>query len=224
MTIQSARVVIVDDDIDIMRCVGACLEKSESIQVIDYASHAQSGLAMAVALRPDVVIHDIHMPGADAFWACRQIIDRTDGEVKVLFYTGFPSDHYVDLAMEAGAAGVVSKHSETLHGLAFAVRHVLTGDRYFSPELESRLVELESGQAKTRRSMLSRREIQVLKLMAEGQGNRQVSETLKLSLRLIEKIIAEMKKKLTLNSTNELLVYATREGLLQAELMLQRGR
>jgi len=214
---QKVCIVIVDDDIEIMRCVGERLVERESIAVLGYASHAQAGLAQTLLLKPDVLLLDIHMPGGDAFETCQEVVQGANNEVKVLFYTGFPCDQYVDLAIAAGAAGVVSKHSESLHDVAIAIRHVHNGGEYYSQELAERLIELKSGEKRSPRSTLSNRDIQVLRLLAEGQGNREVSKDLGVSLRLVEKTIGDMKKKLTLKSTNELLVYGVREGLVPSE-------
>lgn len=216
---QSPTVLFVDDDLGIMQCVGMFLEQHEQLQVLDYCTHAQAGVAAALEHKPDVVLLDVHMPGADAFWACRQIVDRSHDRTKVLFYTSFPRDQYLDRCIAAGASGMVSKHTETIRGLALAIRYVLKGGSYYSPELAKRLCELESGAPRTRLATLTHREIEVLRHMARGGTSREIAAQLEISTRSVEKEIADLKEKLNLRTTNELLIFAANEGLIFPELM-----
>lgn len=212
-------VIIVDDHTAMMECVGSCLEQREGIQILGYASHAQAGLVMALEKRPEVVLMDIHMPGADAFWACKEIVQRTKRSTRVLFFTGFPLDQYIDRCLAAGGSGVISKHSETLSGIASAVRHVARGYEYYSPELAKRLVAVQSGEKKSRLATLAFREIEVLRQLSLGKTNREISELLNISLRSVEKEVSDLKNKLGLATTNELLMYSAREGLVHPELL-----
>jgi DNA-binding NarL/FixJ family response regulator len=222
MTSQRHTILIVDDDAGIMQCVGAFLERHEMLEVVGYASHAQAGVVMAVEKRPDVVLHDIHMLGADPFWSCQEIIKQTKGYTKVLFYTGFPRDQYLDRCIASGASGMVSKHSETILNLGLAIRYVLKGNSYYSPELARRLVELENGSPQSRLSTLTHREIDVLRQLASGKNNREIAESLDISLRSVEKEVADLKEKLDLKTINELLIFAANEGIIYPELVLHR--
>lgn len=221
MTGQRAKIVIVDDDIGIMQCVGAFIERHENVDVVGYAHHAMSGLALALEKKPDLVLHDIHMPGADPFWACRQIVDRSNDTIRVLFYTGFPRDQYLDRCIAAGASGMVSKHSESILSLGLAIRYVLKGNSYFSPELAKRLVEIETGGSRSRLSTLTHREIEVLRLLAVGKHNKEIAGELDISLRSVEKEVSDLKEKLNLGTVNELLIFAANEGLIYPELVMQ---
>lgn len=223
MTGQRSKIVIVDDDVGIMQCVGSFLERHENLDVVGYAHHAMAGLALALEKQPDIVLHDIHMPGADPFWACRQIVDRSKDTIKVLYYTGFPRDQYLDRCIAAGASGMVSKHTESILSLGLAIRYVLKGNSYFSPELARRLVELENGAPKSRLSTLTHREIEVLRQLAMGKNNREIADALSLSLRSVEKEVADLKEKLSLGTINELLIFAANEGLIYPELLLQEA-
>lgn len=216
-------VIIVDDDTAIAECVARCLSNTGRVEVLGVGRHAQEGVAMAVDRQPDVVLLDIHMFGADAFWACQQILTLTSGCSRVLFYTGFPRDQYLDRALAAGAAGMVSKHSESIESVVSAIRHVARGNTYFSPELANRLVELDGGASRSRLTTLAHREIEVLRQLALGKTNREISDSLNISLRSVEKEVADMKQKLALNSTNELLIFAAREELIFPELLFTRG-
>lgn len=217
---EKHQIIIVDDDLAIMQCVGEFLARNEGIEVVGYASHAALGIAMALEKRPQMALLDIHMPGADAFWACRQIVDRTNEEVKVLFYSGFPREQYLERSIAAGAYGMVSKHTETIQGLALAIRYVLKGNTYFSPELANRLIELEDKGPQTRVSTLTPREIEVVQRLATGKNNSEIAADLNVSLRSVEKEISDVKGKLGLGTINELLMFAANEGIVYPELIL----
>lgn len=216
-------VVLVDDDLVITECLGSCLQQRELAIVLGTATHAQAGVMLALEQRPDVVILDIHMPGADAFWACREILRRSQQQIRVLFFTGFPLDQYLDRCLESGGSGVMSKHSESVDSIGLALRHVVRGGQYFSPELASRFVEIDSGEQISRFASLAERELEVLRQLSVGFTNREIANQLKISLRSVEKEVADLKQKLRFNTTNELLMFAAREGLVFPELLGYRA-
>ncbi|MBI1248409.1 response regulator [bacterium] len=211
-------VLVVDDDHAIMRAVATVLGSDESIQIIGQTTHAQAGLAMAASLRPDVVLMDIHMHGLDPFLACKEITQSTDGHTRILFYTGFPRDNYLDRCLAVGAAGIVSKHSESLRNLAFAIRHVAAGNMYFSPELDKRLVQLEDGAPGSRLATLSDREVGVLRELSLGRTQSEIAEALDISERTVNKTVGDLKIKLEVQTINEMLIFAVNEGLVHPEL------
>lgn len=212
-------VVLVDDDPVVTECLGSCLQQRELASVLGSASHAQAGVMLALEKRPDVAILDIHMPGADAFWACREILSGSQGQIRVLFFTGFPLDQYLDRCLESGGSGVMSKHSETVESIGLALRHVIRGGQYFSPELAARFAEVDSGEQISRFASLAERELEVLRQLSVGYTNREIAKHLQISLRSVEKEVADLKQKLGLATTNELLMFAAREGLVFPELL-----
>ena len=212
------RVLVVDDDDAIMRAVSRVLDSDESIQIVGQTTHARAALAMAKSLQPDVVLMDIHMHGLDPFLACQQISEATNGCAKILFYTGFPKDNYLDRCLAVGAAGIVSKHSESLRNLAFAIRHVAAGNTYFSPELDKRLVEREDGAPVSRLATLSDREVGVLRELSLGRTQSEIADALDISERTVNKTVGDLKLKLEVQTINEMLIFAVNEGLVHPEL------
>ena len=216
---ETITVIVVDDDITTVRKPWvAALDGCDGIEVVGQAGHAQAGLAAALETEPDVVLMDIHMPGMDAFWACEQIVQKTKGETRVLFFTGFPRDSYLDRCLAAGGIGMCSKHTETLENMCVAIRHVSRGEKYFSSELAKRLVEPEVDKPQSRLSTLQAREVEVLRKLSSGRTNRQISDELEIGLRSVEKAVSDLKRKLALKTTNELLIFAANEGILHPEL------
>ena len=218
MSQQQPTIIIVDDDDAIMRCVAAVLWYEENITVLGRTTHAQAAVAMATQTHPDVVLMDIHMPGADPFLACAEIINSTQPRCHVLFYTAFPKDQYLDRCLASGASGMVSKHSESIRNLGLAIHHVLRGEKYFSPELAQRLVQLKEGAPKSRISTLSHRQLEVLREIAHGKTQPEIARTIGMSERTVHNEIGTIKKKLDLHTANELLLFAIHEGLVFPEL------
>lgn len=218
MSKKQPTAILVDDDQAIIRCVGKVLESEEHIRVVGQTTHAQAGAAMALDKEPDIVLMDIHMPGADPFVVCNEIVTQSSGRTQVLFYSGFPKDKYLDRCIAAGASGFVSKHTESIQNLGLAIRHVLRGNTYFSPELASRLVELEEGAPRSRASTLTHRELAVLRELAHGKTQAEIAEAIELSERTVNKEVGDIKRKLALETVNELLMFAVNEGLVFPEL------
>lgn len=124
---EPPRIVIVDDDIGLAAgCWAEELHRRKVVNVVAKARNAQAGVAAATNLTPypDVVLMDIHMPGADAFWACKEIVLLTGEDTKVVFFTGFPRDHYLDRCIDSKGSGMLSKHSATFEDLEDAILHV----------------------------------------------------------------------------------------------------
>lgn len=223
-SVSHPRVVIVDDDDAIMRAVARVLGLDESIEIVGQTTHAQAAIPLTETLCPDVVLMDIHMLGLDPFQACEEIIRATRGKTRVLFYTGFPRDTYLDRCLAVGAAGIVSKHSESLKNLAYAIRYVARGKKYFSPELDQRLVERAEGAPASRFASLSNRERNVLRELALGKTQSGIAAALDISERTVNTVVGALKDKLQLESLNELVIFAVNEGLIHPELQYTKGR
>lgn len=213
------RIIIVDDDYAIMQCVGQTLQQTEGIEVLGYARHPQAGAALAVNSNPDLVLMDTRMPAGDPFYFADEITRHSHGRTKVLFYTDTPSDYFLDRCLSVRAAGMVSRHGETLQELAHAIRYVLEGYQYYSADLQNRIRNRDTEKPSSPLSELTPRDIEVIRLLAQGNTNQEVANTMNLSLRSIEKAISDMKTKLSIRTTNQLLIYAAREGAVCPELI-----
>jgi len=218
------RLLVVDDDHAIMDCVAAKLAQDGTIVVVGLTCHAQAAIPLATQQQADVVLMDIHMPGMDPFDACREITEKSSGQIKVLFYTGFPSDRYLDRCLAVGGAGMVSKHTESMRNLSAAIRHVAAGNTFFSPELADRLVDFEDKGKSSRYSLLTSVEKQMVHFLASGKTQAEVALELDISIRSVNKTFAEIKQKLELENSNQLLLFAIREGIVHPELSFQKSK
>jgi len=206
-----------------MRCVAHVLTQQEMIEVLGETTHAQAAIALADQLKPSIVVMDIHMPGLDPFQASKEILRVTHGKSRIVFYTGFASDQYLDRCIEAGAAGMISKHTESIKNLGAAIRHVAKGGSYYSPELARRLVEVQEGSVTSRFATLAERERQVLQEVSKGKSQLEIAEHLDVSERTVNKAVSELKTKLELESINQLILFAVNEGLVHPELLFSKS-
>lgn len=165
-------------------------------------------------LRPDVIIVDISMPLLNGIDAVRQI-RKTNQEVKVVFLTMLPDVAYAVSALAAGAQGYVLKHSAP-HELGEAIRMVLCGKTYITPSLQRTLLETQKDHSKMRHketSLLTKRQREVLQLLAEGYSAKEIASMLNISSRTVEFHKYQMLKDIGLQTVADLIRYAIKHGI-----------
>jgi two-component system response regulator NreC len=196
--------------------VRALLEADAGIEVVGEAGDGAETLRLAAVLRPDVVLLDITMPDQSGI-VTAQRLKEGHPEIAVLFLTMHEDEGLLHEALRAGAAGYVIKRAEPSE-LLLAIRAVVRGDVYVHPSLTRSL--LRPAATTPRRAgaadpALTPRELDVLRLLARGNTNRQIAALLGLSIRTVESHRAHLMGKLGLVSRVELVDYAEENGLLQ---------
>ncbi|HEX4000611.1 MAG TPA: response regulator transcription factor [Pirellulales bacterium] len=178
------------------------------------AAVPNAGLATAVcrAKRPDLLLMDIVMPGPDPFDAVVEIARHSSG-TRILFLSGFPRDSLIDRALACGAAGFITK-SEDFESLVIAMRHVLSGGEYRSPEVEQRLIRLSGKPAQSRLSTLSPREREMLRHLAEDRDPQQIGKLTGITPRQVQRYDRRIRGKLGIRGPAGLARFALQEGLL----------
>lgn len=208
--------MIVDDHALVREGLKALLSLAPDVEVVGEAENGKEALRKVRALRPDVVLMDIAMPGMGGIEATRRVC-REFPETKVLALTQYDSFDYVIPMIEAGAKGFVTKASSSSE-LARAVRTVYQGSSYLSPAAAAALVE-----ERQRRSAegvgdpydsLTEREREILKLLAEGHTTREIARMLFLSPKTVEWHRGNLMHKLKLRNRAELVRYAIRKGIV----------
>ena len=215
-------VVIADDQVLVRSGFRALLDAEDDIDVVGEAGDGAEAFDLCLALRPDVVLMDIRMPGVDGLAATRKITEerRLDG-VKVLVLTTFEIDEYVYEALRAGASGFLVKHTEPAE-LIRAVRVVAAGDGLLSPGATRRLIAafvdtgLASSAAPTPPSettLLTTREREVVALVADGLSNDESAERWVVSNATVRTHVSRAMTKLRARDRAQLVVFAYRYGL-----------
>jgi two-component system response regulator NreC len=213
---MSLRILLADDHGVLRAGLRALLNAEEDLEVIGEAADGAQVLRLARQLKPDLVLMDISMPGTDGLEATRQLQAELP-EVRVLLLTVHEDDGLLQEAIRSGASGYILKRAAESE-LINAIHVVDRGDIYVHPSMTRALFEEQHKNMpiNTVEATLTLREIEVLKLIAQGHTNRQVGEILHLSMRTVESHRANLMAKLNLTSRVELVRYALKHGLLDA--------
>ena len=207
------RVLIVDDHAVVRSGLRHVLNAEEGIEVVGEAGDAQQAVFEARAQKPDVVLMDVVMPGKSGIETIPDVLKDTP-ETKVLMLSMQDDPRYVREAFAAGAAGYILKEAADTDVVA-AVREVAAGGRYVHPSLGARMVAVDAQERKRAESdPLSDRERDVLRLLALGHTNQEISAQLYISVRTAETHRAHIMQKLRLTTRAQLVRYALGEGLL----------
>jgi DNA-binding NarL/FixJ family response regulator len=217
---ETLRVLIADDHALFRRGLEMVLDKETDIEVVGEAHDGQEAVDRASELMPDVVLMDVRMPKRSGIEATQKIKELLP-HVKILVLTN--SDEEADLydSIKAGASGYLLKEISS-EEVADSIRSVIQGHSRISPAMASKL--LSEFQAMTKKvddrqplapPRLTDRELQVLRLVATGMGNRDIAQQLFISENTVKNHIRNILEKLQLHSRMEAVVYAVREKLLE---------
>lgn len=211
------RILLADDHALIRECLASILERYEDVEVVGHVENGADALRRAAELLPDVVVMDISMKGVNGIEATRSIV-RELPSIKVLMLSMHAESRYVVESIKAGALGFVVKSciaSELIEG----VRSEARNKPYFSPQLRPIYDdELQKGSgAPVGMASLTRREREILVMLAGGKGYSEIGTLLRISSKTVETHRAKIMKKLNLKNMAQLAKYAVREGLLPLE-------
>ena len=218
------RVLIVDDQSLVRMGFRMILEAETDITVVGEAGDGAAGVSMTAALRPDVVLMDVRMPGVDGIDATAAIT-AAGGPAKVLILTTYDLDHYVYAGLRAGASGFLLKDAPPADLLA-AIRTVADGAAVLAPSTTRRLIDrfvplLPDPERATRRDSLlgalTDREREVFLLLARGKSNREIAAALFLSESTIKIHVGHILAKLNLRDRVQAVVLAYESGLITPE-------
>lgn len=209
------RVVLVDDQALVRAGLRRVLEAAADIEVVGEASDGDQMLRLLGSVEADLVVLDLSMPGRDGFEAMRDLRLR-DLPIKILVLSLHDDPMYVGRAVREGAHGYLLKDS-AVHDLEAAVRAVVDGRPFFSPQAQAALSEaLRSGGRMDPLELLTQRELEVLKRVATGLSSKEIGATLNISPRTVETHRASVMRKLDIHTVAELTRFAIRKGLIPA--------
>ena len=217
---MTTRVLVVDDQALLRTAFSSLIDAEEDLEVVGQAADGRQAVELAAELRPDVVVMDVRMPVTDGIQATRQILsERTACVPRVLILTTFDLDEYVFEALRAGASGFALK-SRPLEELLSAIRTVAAGEALLAPSVTRRLIahfaEADRTPRKTPPGLadLTDREREVLTLVARGQSNAELVETLHVSLPTVKTHVSRILTKLGARDRTQLVVLAYESGLV----------
>lgn len=212
---QAARIrVLVADDHALVRAgIVSLLRALPKMEIVGEAGDGAEAVALATRLLPDVVVLDISMKGMDGFAAAEQI-RAASPQVRIVMLSMHTDRGFVERALAAGAAAYLIKDSATAE-LELAVSSVLRGDTYLSAGLMRGVVDdlLRKGAGRTADQPLTSRQREVLRLMAEGKGTKEIAHLLGLSPKTVESHRAQIQERLGIRDLAGLIRYAMRTGL-----------
>jgi DNA-binding NarL/FixJ family response regulator len=214
------RILIVDDH-KIMRDGVKAILRSADFLVVAEAETGLDAVQMVRRHKPDVVLIDIEIPGMNGIEATGEIL-RQSPDTKVLILSMYDDEHSVVSAVKAGARGFVLKRASD-DDLMYAIRTVAQGGSYLSPRVSDRLFQriqngtIDANTVASPLAELSPREVQVLRLVAEGKTSKEIANMLDLSVQTIRSYRKTMMKKLNVNNVAGLTQLAISTGLTRSQ-------
>lgn len=215
---DTIRVILADDHTLLRAGIRALLEELPGIEVVGEAADGQEALALAQAHRPDVMLTDIAMPGMGGLEVVARMT-QDQPEVRVLILSMHKDEAYVRRAILAGAAGYLLKDSD-IGELDLALRAAARGETYLSPAVSTHLVadyRRRAGEEADPAAGLTRRQVEVLRLVAEGATTKAIARILGISAKTVESHRTLLMERLGIHDVAGLVRYAIRAGLVNPE-------
>ena len=195
------------------------LGSEDGIEVVGEAENGEAAVSAARRLRPDLVLMDVRMPVMNGLEATRRVL-AGDADCRVVVLTTFDLDEYVYAAVAAGASGFLLKNV-TAEQLVASIRLVAAGDALLAPTITRRLIERFAGAHRRPAAShaalesLSARELEVLKLLAQGLSNAEIAESLHLGQTTVKSHVARVLTKLDVRDRVQAVVLAYETGLVE---------
>ena len=208
------RILLADDHVTVRHGLKLLIDSQPDMKVVAEASDGASAVQQAVALKPEVVVMDISMPGMTGLVATRKL-KQLQPQIAIVTLTRHSDDAYLQELLRAGAAGYVLKQSAPAE-LLQAIRAASTGGQYLDSTLTARVTaKYLATEKKTKaESAVTDRESEVLRLIASGYSNKEIAARLALSVKTIEAHKANAMRKLGLTGRIDIVKYAVLQGWL----------
>jgi DNA-binding NarL/FixJ family response regulator len=212
--------VLIADDDDLMRAgLRAVLSSDDTIRVMGEAADGREAVSSTCALKPDVVLMDVRMPGMDGITATREIIGAAP-DTRILVLTTFEDDDYIFGALSAGASGFLLKRTQPEQLIA-AIHTVANGESLLSPSVTRTVIKRIAGQPQPERAasrrlrLLTPRERDVLELVARGLSNAEIAGRLFIEESTVKTHLKRILAKLSLRDRVQAVILAYETGLLR---------
>jgi DNA-binding NarL/FixJ family response regulator len=210
------RILVADDHGTVRQGLKLLIDSQPDMRVVGEAADGDAVVQQAEALKPDIIVMDISMPGMNGLMATREV-KREQPAVVIVALTRHEDDTYLEELLRAGASGYVLKQSAPQEFLQ-AIRAVAAGGIYLDPAMTSRvadgLLDRNGAAAGRSRASISDRESEVLRLIAIGHSNKEVATKLNISVKTVEVHKANAMRKLGLNGRVDVVRYGVLQGWL----------
>ena len=217
------RVVLVDDHALMRQGISTILSAQADIEVVGEASSGEEALEVVRLVQPDVVCMDVEMPGIGGLEATRQLVSDTKVTAHILMLTTFEREDYLLAALDAGASGFLLKNARPEH-LVDGVRSIAAGEALLAPELTRAVIERAVARDRAESTAtasisvipdeLTEREVEVLRLMAEGLSNDEIAAALVIGRATVKTHVSNVLMKLSLRDRVQAVAFAYRSGLV----------
>jgi DNA-binding NarL/FixJ family response regulator len=221
------KVVLAEDHGLVRAGLRALLESLPGLCVVGEAADGREAFNLVQTHLPHILIMDVSMPNLNGIEAARQVVKEFPS-VKVLMLSMHENEAYVLQALRAGASGYILKDA-AMSELEFAVAAIARGETYLSPSVSKQVVQSllhgeDGGRERDPLSLLTARQREVLQLIAEGKNTKEIAYRLGVSIKTVETHRAHVMHRLDIHDVVGLTRFATRTGLVQAELPFQDGQ
>jgi two-component system NarL family response regulator len=207
--------LIADDQTLFRSGLARLLETDPRVDVVGEAVDGADAVQRAATLKPDVILMDLKMPNLDGIEATRRIVSEHP-EIKILVLTTFDADSYIMQALRAGASGYVLKDAQPA-AIVSSILAVQSGERVMASGVANRVLDMLTGTTTPKEFYdgLTAREIEILKLLATGQANKQIAFKLHISEKTVRNHVSHMYEKLQIYDRSQAVLYAVRKGLVE---------
>ena len=211
---MAVRVLMVDDHKIVRQGLCSLINNEAGMEVVGEAGDGRTAVKLAHELKPEVIVMDVNMPGMDGIDAARRIINDVP-DVKIVALSMYPKKSFVVEMLKAGSLGYILKDN-AFDELVKAINIVMTGNTHLCPKATNIIVDdyiLNPPEYASVDKILASREIEILKLLADGKQSKEIALLLNLSVKTIDACRRRIMQKLNVESIAELVKYAIREGL-----------
>ena len=209
-------ILLADDHVLFRQGLAALLRSQGAWEIVGEANNGEEAIRLARRHQPDIAVIDVSMPGMSGIEAA-PLIRRASPDTRIVALSMYGDAHYQELMFKAGASAYVLKN-EAISDLVEAIQAALRGERFVSPAMLQRGAPLPDRSAELDKRVLSDREIEVLRLLAEGRRTKEIAEVLDISAKTVETYRGRIMLKLGIENLAELVKFAIRAGITSTEL------
>lgn len=215
---EKIRVLVADDHPTFREGLIRVMAEQDDIEVVGEAANGEEAINLATQLHPNVVIMDVSMPKLNGIEATRSIKEASSG-IAVLILSAYGYEPYVVGALEAGASGYMLKEARALE-LVRAVRSLHDGETVLAPAIAKKVFSRLSNskdKPKQTSAALHQRELELLKLVAQGMSNKEIASSLSISVRTVQAHLVNIFNKMGVSTRTEAVIRAIKEGWVTVE-------